>query len=45
MEKFKARELEIKTNQLCLGNASKDFSIGNMKKTELYRHAYDLLVN
>ena len=45
MQKFKARDLEIKTNPLCLGNASKDFSIGNMKKTELYKHAYDFSVN
>ena len=29
---FKAKDLEIKPYILCLGNISKDFAIGNMKK-------------
>ena len=30
---FKAKDLEIKTHPLCLGNISKDFTINNLKKT------------
>ena len=29
---FKAKDSEIVTNPLCLGNISKDFAIDNMKK-------------
>ena len=32
---FKARDSEIKSCTLCLGNISKDFTINNMKKTGL----------
>ena len=32
--KFKAKDSEIVTNRLCLGNISEDFSGANMKKTE-----------
>ena len=32
IHKFKAKDSEIVTSPLCLGNISKDFSIGNMKK-------------
>ena len=32
---FKAKNSEIKDYALCLGNVSKDFTINNMKKTEL----------
>ena len=32
---FKAKNSEIKDYTLCLGNISKDFTINNMKKTEL----------
>ena len=39
--KFKAKDSEINTDPLCLGNVSKDFSVDNMKKTELYGHLYD----
>ena len=31
---FKAKDSEIKDYSLCLGNASNDFTINNMKKTE-----------
>ena len=33
--KFKAKDSKIKDDVLCLGNISKDFTINNMKKTEL----------
>ena len=33
--KFKAKDSEIKYYALCLGNASKDFTINNMGKTGL----------
>ena len=32
MYQFKAKDSEIKTNPLSLGNISKDFTIVNMKK-------------
>ena len=32
---FKVKDSEIKSSILCLGNVSKDFTIGNMKKTGL----------
>ena len=32
---FKAKGSEVKDYALCLGNVSKDFTINNMKKTEL----------
>ena len=31
---FKAKELEIKDDALCLGNISKDFTINNLKKQD-----------
>ena len=34
--KFKAKDIEIVENPLCLGNISADFSLFNMKKTRLY---------
>ena len=40
--KFKAKDFEINAFQLCLCNISKDFSVNNMKMTELYGHVYDL---
>ena len=33
--KFKAKDWEIKEYPLCLGNVSKDFTIDNMKKSEI----------
>ena len=32
--KFKAKESEIVATPLCLGNVSKDFSVGNTKKQD-----------
>ena len=40
--KFKAKDFEINAFQLCLCYISKDFSVNNMKMTELYGHVYDL---
>ena len=38
--KFKAKDSEIIEDPICLGNISKDFSKGNMKKTGLYGSVY-----
>ena len=38
--KFKAKDCELNAASLCLGNVSKDFSVGNMKKIESYEYAY-----
>ena len=35
MVKFKAKDSEIVTTPLCLGNISKDWSVDNMKRTGL----------
>ena len=39
--KFKAKDSIIVSNNLCLGNVSKDFSASNMKKTESNGYIYD----
>ena len=33
--KFKAKDSELGSNILCLGNVSKDFSVSNMKKNRI----------
>ena len=38
--KFKAKNSEVVSYQLCLGNISKDFSESNMEKTKLYGSVY-----
>ena len=43
--KFKAKDSEIATYSLCLGNISKDWSVDNMKKTGLKRYVYDFNVD
>ena len=43
--KFKAKDSEIITNPLCLGNISEDFSVANMKNTGLYEYFYDFSVD
>ena len=43
--KFKAKDSEIVGYPLCLGNISKDFSVGNMKKTGLDGYVYDFSVD
>ena len=39
--KFKAKDSEIVTMTLCLGNISKDWSADNMKKTGFTGYVYD----
>ena len=36
IQKFKAKDSEPNAAPICLGNASKDFSVDNMKKTGLH---------
>ena len=43
--KFKAKDSEIGTTSLCIGNISKDFSVDNMKKTGLNEYVYDFSVD
>ena len=43
--KFKAKDSEIAANPLCLGNISKGWSVGNMKKTGFTGYAYDFSVD
>ena len=43
--KLKAKDSELDSNILCLGNISKDFSVSNMKKTELYGTVYEFSVD
>ena len=43
--KFKGKYSEIKPIPLCLGNASKDFSVDNIKKTGFYGYIYDFSVD
>ena len=47
IHKFKAKDSEIVTTSLCLGNISKDFSVDNMKKkkTGLNGYVYDFSVD
>ena len=39
--KFKAKDSGVNAAPLCLGNVSKKFSAGNMKKTWLFGYAND----
>ena len=39
--KFKAKDSEIKTSPLCLGNISKAWSVDNMKKAGFTDYVYD----
>ena len=43
--KFKAKDSNIATNPLCLGNISKDWSVVNMKDTGLNGYVYDFSVH
>ena len=38
--KFKAKDSEIVATPVCLGNISKDWSVGNMKKAGLNRYIF-----
>ena len=43
--KFKAKDSKIVSNNLCLGNVSKDFSTSNMSKTGFSGYIYDFSVD
>ena len=43
--RFKAKDSEIVPSPLCLGNISKDWSVGNMKKTGFTGYVYDFSVD
>ena len=43
--KFKAKDSEIVTSPLCLGNISKDWSVDNMKRTGFNGYVYDFSVD
>ena len=43
--KFKAKDSEILAYPLCLGNISKDWSVGNMGKTALKGYVSDFSVD
>ena len=43
--KFKAKDSEIVTNRLCLGNISENVSVANMKKTGLYGSVFDFSID
>ena len=45
IHKFKAKDSEIVTSPLCLGNISKDSSVDNMQKTGLNGYVYDFSVD
>ena len=47
MIKFKAKDSDIVSNTLCLGNISEDFSVNNMTglKTRLKGYVYDFSVD
>ena len=45
IHKSKAKDSEIVTTPLCLGNISKDYSVDNMKKTGLNGYVYDFSVD
>ena len=43
--KFKAKDSEIVTSPLCLGNISENWSVDNMKKTGLTGYVYHFSVD
>ena len=43
--KFKAKDFEIEATPLCLGNISKYWSTGNMKRTGFTGYVYDFSVD
>ena len=42
---FKSKDSEIVATALCLGNISKDFLVGNVKKARLNGYVYDFSVD
>ena len=45
IHKFKAKDSEIVVTTLYLGNISKDWSVDNMKKTELNGYVYGFSID
>ena len=45
IHKFKTKDSEIVATPLCLGNFSKDLSVGNTKKTGLNGYVYDFSID
>ena len=45
IHQFKSKDSEILAYPLCLGNISNDWSVDNMKKTELKGCVYDFSVD
>ena len=45
IHKFKTKDSEIIVAPICLGNISRDFSVGNMKNTGLNGYVYDFSVD
>ena len=45
IHKSKAKDSKIVATPLCLGNASKDWSVDNMKKNRLNEFVYDFSVD
>ena len=45
MVKFKAKDSEIVSTRLCLGNISKNWSVDNMKRNGLNGYVYELNVD
>ena len=43
--KFKAKDSDIVASPLCLGNISKEWLVGNMKRTGLNDYVYDFSVD
>ena len=43
--KFKAKDSDILSTSLCLGNISKDWAVDNIKKTRFNSHVYDFRVD
>ena len=45
MYQLKAKDSEIKSYPLCLGNISKDFAVNNMIKSILNGYVYDFSID
>ena len=45
IHKFRAKDSEIVATALCLGNISKDWSVGNLRNTRLNGFLYDFSVD
>ena len=43
--KFRAKDCKIVASPLCLGNISKDWSVGNMKRTGFTGYVYDFSID